>query len=405
MADRLSDHPTAEAPGHTHIPDRLKAPVIYSCLAVILLSALAAVGYVYFLAQGGNVYQYHIAVALLCFALSAVSGLLLYGNVQFGGRWGDYTLALVGPASMWIITLAAFSYIFPDKLVTTFPPPHGEITYQAWLTKLRSVGLLFRKNEDQSVPSLLSNVYYPGNQHTKPSQVQIEQLLVYFPNGQAITIRRIIGRNDTGTAEIFHRPRPTGLTSPVASRAFTEHGGKFHLVNDINAKIWHTVSDADLRWYDVVLFSEQVEDADFFIVDVPKYIDSAKEGAKVDFALASSHPIREASLRVWEVIQPEVAAAGDIPLLFKEWSEVPEHSVTQINNDFNPFLQWLEQQRTSKDTIDPDFIEQLNKIMQSQTSPLGKQLPDVFNPSTFHSTLLFHLSEVKNSMIFTYQFE
>jgi hypothetical protein len=392
------------APGITHVPDRLKAPVIYTCLAVVLLSAVAAIGYVYFLAQSSNVYQYHIAIALLCFALSAVSGLLLYGNVQFGGILGNNTLTLVGPASMWIVTLAVFSYVFPEKVIAT-APPSGELTYQAWLIKLHSVGSLFRTSQDQSVPNLLGNLYYPGYQHTKASQVQIEQLSVYFPNGQAITIRRISGRNDSGNAEIFHHPQSTSLNSPIASRSFTEHAGKFHSVTDVNARIWHTISDADLRWFDVVLFFEKVEDADFYILDVPKYIDNVKEGADVKFALLSARPISEASLRVWEVLQPESQPVGDIPLLFEELSAVPEANATQVSKDFNTFLQWLEEQRNATDGLDQDFIAQLNKIMQDQPSPLKQQLSSIFNQnSAFQNALSFHIPNVRNSTIFTYEF-
>jgi hypothetical protein len=392
---------------HAHLSAHSHAVIMYVCATIILLSALAAGGFLFFVARGSLVYQYRFALALLCFALSMVSYLMLYGKVQFTGTWGHNTLVVAGPASMWLVSLVAFTHIFPDNssIITFTPPPQGEMTYEAWLKQLHAVAPVFRQTEEDNVASLLSNVYYPGYEHVKPSQPIIKDLLVYFANGQALEISRIDGRNESGKAEIFHYERSTFLTSSLSARAFVAHGNKFEIVNNLSARRWHPAPvGEDFNWYLVVLYFEKVEDADYVVLDTPKYLDTAKkEGAAVDFGLVSARPIRD--IRAWEVIPAQLAQGGEVPLLFKEWNDVPRQSAAPIIEAFKPFLQWLEQQRGLKDSVDPSFFAELSKLVGDDTKQGSEPLPVLFNESaSLSNARLLHLSNVRNSMVFTYQF-
>lgn len=343
---------------YTHIPVHLHSVVVYVCLTIVLLSAAAATAYLFFLAQGGVVYQYRFALALLCFALSTVSCLMLYGRVHFSGKWGHNTLVLAGPASMWLVSLIVFSHIFPDNssIITVTPPPKGEMIYEAWLKQLHTVAPVFRRSEDKNVSSLLSNVYFPGYEHIKPTQVRINDVLMYFPNGQAIEVGNTTGRNDSGKAEIYQNLRSSFLTSSLFARAYTAHSHKFQAVPDLEGKEWHPSADADINWFDVIVYLEKVEDADFVILDTPKYIDNAKQdGADVTFTLASSRPLR--NIRAWEVIPAQIAQGGAVPLLFKQWNEAPDQGLGASRDGIAPFIQWLDLQRTSTQRRTRAFLQ------------------------------------------------
>jgi hypothetical protein len=396
-----------QEPGRANIPPHVHSIVLYACVLILLGSAGSAVAYLFFPPGHVDVRQYHIAVALLCFALSTVSCLLLYGNVTFTAKWGDYALAVVGPASMWIFTLAAFNYIFPEKLPVITYSPAGETNYTDWLSELHSVAPLFRDGEDQSVPNLLGNLYYPGYDHTKPSDVTIDVLLAYMPDGESILIRRISGKNSSGKAEVFHRPLPTNRKTTVDSISFTRSFGKYATVKNVNDKIWNTApSDVDLDWYDVTIYGERIETADFFAFDVPKFIDNTKQAATVNFALQSSRALEVTSVRAWEVKPSPVALEGQVPLLFKDTNELPDQNVTQVKNDLAQFVGWLDQATKSSDEEMVKFTSRLNEAIFSQLSVANRQLSILLNQSSlFPSALSFHLSNIKNSLIFTYQFK
>ena len=394
-----------QQPGLANIPAHVQSLVLYACILILLVSAGAAVLYLFLPPARADAHQYHIAVALLCFALSTVSCLLLYGNVSFNAKWGDYALAVLGPASMWIFTLWAFSHIFPETLPPITYTPEGETSYRVWLTQLHGVAPLFRQGEDQSVPNLLGNLYYPGYDHTKPSDVRIDQLLTYLPDGESILIRRISGKNYSGKAEIFHRPLPTFQKTAVDSLSFTRSFGKFTAVKDVNDKIWHNaLPNDDLDWYDVIIYTEHIQNADFFALDVPKFIDNTKQGAAVNFALQSSREIDEASMRAWEVKPSPVALAGEVPLLFKDTNALPEKSVAQVNNALSPFVGWLDQERKSGDEDISNFSRKLNEAVFSQFPLPDRQLTSLANRTLFPSAFAFLISDLRNSVIFTYQF-
>jgi len=399
--------PGQQQPGHANIPPHVHSVVLYACVLILLGSAGAAVAYLFFPPGHVDARQYHIAVALLCFALSTVSCLLLYGNVSFSAKWGDYALAVVGPASMWIFTLWAFNNIFSEKLPVITYNPAGETNYSDWLNELHSVAPLFREGEDQSVPNLLGNLYYPGYDHTKPSDIKIDQLLAYMPDGESILIRRISGKNFSGKAEIFHRPLPTNRKTTVDSLSFTRSFGKFTTVKNVNDRIWHTAPpDVDLDWYDVAIFGERTESADFFALDVPKFIDNTKQAAVVNFALQSSRNLEFTSVRAWEVKPSPIALEGQVPLLFKDTNELPDQNATQVDNALAQFAGWFDQATKSSDEEMLKFSSRLNEAVFSQVSAANRQLSTLLNQSAlFPSALSFHLSNIRNSLIFTYQFK
>lgn len=389
--------------------EHLPPAVMYTCIAVILLSALASVVYLIFLAPLGHTLQYRVAVALLCFALSTVSCLLLSVRAQLSGQWGPYALFLAGPACMWIISLLVFSWVFPDRsttvTVTVTKPTSDWKSYQEWLNQLDSVALVFKKTEEQEVPILLGNIYYPGDNHRKPSQPSVKMVVIYFPNGQAIAIKHMKGTKKGDKAEIYHRPLPTSLSAGLESLAFTKRGGRFEAVKDADAKVWHEVYYNEVDWYEITAYLEEASQADYLMFDTPKYVDTAEEGAVVDLGFLSARRIAKGNIRLWEVRPSPVADSSQVPLLFKGLVDKSLSNGDQIRADIAPFLQWLQERSTqsSSDEKEGRFFSRAGEILR-QIPELKGDMTKLFSSQAFSKGMyFFQLRELKNSIILTYQ--
>lgn len=109
-------------------------------------------------------------------------------------------------------------------------------------------------------------------------------------------------------------------------------------------------------------------------------------------------------MRAWEVKPSPVALAGEVPLLFKDTNALPEKSVAQVNNALSPFVGWLDQERKSGDEDISNFSRKLNEAVFSQFPLPDRQLTSLANRTLFPSAFAFLISDLRNSVIFTYQF-
>ena len=82
--------------------------------SVILLSVMSVI-FLMFFRPTPSIFQYRLAMALICFALSSIAGLLFAAKVEISGNMGLLGLTIGGTAALWLAALLLFSYIFPEK--------------------------------------------------------------------------------------------------------------------------------------------------------------------------------------------------------------------------------------------------------------------------------------------------
>lgn len=88
---------------------------IWLVCSTVILAAVAVIIVVLFMMPQPTLFQYRLAIAFLCFALSATAGLLFAANVEIKGSVGKLTLTLAGPAALWVATMIIFETLFPEK--------------------------------------------------------------------------------------------------------------------------------------------------------------------------------------------------------------------------------------------------------------------------------------------------
>jgi hypothetical protein len=87
----------------------------------VIVAAVAVTIVVLFVMPMPTVFQYRLALAFLCFALSSTAGLLFAANVEIKGSVGKLSLTLAGPAALWVATVIVFATLFPEGSL-----PHGK---------------------------------------------------------------------------------------------------------------------------------------------------------------------------------------------------------------------------------------------------------------------------------------
>jgi len=98
----------------------MKIPSWIIALAfIVILGAIASVIVILFFVPSPTIVQYRITVALICFALSSIAGLLFAAKVQIKGTVGLFSITLGGTAVLWFAALFIFNYIFPESSAVT----------------------------------------------------------------------------------------------------------------------------------------------------------------------------------------------------------------------------------------------------------------------------------------------
>ncbi len=93
----------------------LPAKWIFTLACVVILIAIAPAILLLFWTPAPTRFQYRLSIALVCFALSSVAGLLFAAKVEMKGTVGVISVTLGGTAALWLATLLVFNYIFPEQ--------------------------------------------------------------------------------------------------------------------------------------------------------------------------------------------------------------------------------------------------------------------------------------------------
>jgi hypothetical protein len=340
-----------------------KILVTVTSLIVMLASVCAAIWY---LTVASPVYQYPVALALLCFALATAGCLLLAAKVEIKGTLVGMSVFASGPAVAWIVAFLVVSH-FPLPSSPTLVAPSGSVSFADWrLTVDSRVLKAFEINEDDELPGLLGNSYAPGLGHEKLANVKIVDMVYYFKEGEVILLRKMTGSQVANRAEIYDRPTSTTSEGSVIKASFIRSENAFKPLRD---SMWHEVH-GEIEYYAVVVYKDKL-DADYIVTDVPKYVRQGS-GLTVTQCIVSAR--QAMSVKAWEV-QPAVVPAGETPLWFKEWSVSPETSLPgEVTAPLVDLARELD--RMKEDSADPSakVVAAAHEVMRGSSDSFEKLL-------------------------------
>jgi len=329
-------------------------------IAVILGAFGTAVG---MLVRGdfSRLERFRLTLAMLCFALSSLSGLLFANQsaTELIGKWGAVTLTLVGPAALWLVALIVITRLWKDvgqapEGGPVTPAERGLVAYGEWKFKHAGLNYLFTNyvNEEYRVREILSFAYFRAVQKRKPIDVKVATVFVYFQIPEQpeavrfIKLQRITGVAKTPPTDVYHIFTPTLPGGTANSYAFVRAEGKIlgSARGGPGSRRWLRVDSLAI---DVLVVSSYPDgnppEGDYVWIDVPKYSDTSVD---VGLAFLARRPIADEgdrSSKMWAVHAARSAAGApgtDVPVMFKSCAKghvAKEHDGTVLR----PFAQWL----------------------------------------------------------------
>jgi hypothetical protein len=88
--------------------------VVWLTSIVIGVSILSVIVMMFWIPEP-SVFQYRVSIALVCFTLSSIAGLLFSARVEISGKAGLLSWTLGGTAALWVASLLVVSSIFPES--------------------------------------------------------------------------------------------------------------------------------------------------------------------------------------------------------------------------------------------------------------------------------------------------
>jgi len=349
--------------------------------------------------------QYRIAVALLCFSLSTVGGLLFATKESdIRGTVGLFTLHIAGPAVTWLAALLIFSWIFPETLMPSVQPEslaslgklvmdadaaNGWQTFSEWERRLGQLDNLFHKDYQYHVQNFLFATLDTGPRKTKLNYPTVESLFVYPPprgrndhrKVKAIKIQRIKSNDSEGPIDLFATAKTTTSSGTCASLLFVkEAGGAVTRAQSDVSPFWYPMKARQKDALIIASYEDEEMDGDWFQVNITKYIQNGT--AVADLAVASSRPILTDTVECWLIKGSLFIQGGEIPLSFKR---APQSNlvldIARIREDLLPWLEsldkWLQSPRGGgSDTNGAKLLERMLADLKGTGANSNRFLPD-----------------------------
>lgn len=410
-------------------------------VAVILGAFGAAVGMLF---RGGftRSERFRLTLAMLCFALSSLSGLLFANQSasELIGRWGAVTLSLVGPAALWLIALIVVTKLWKDddrpEIATPTPPvERGLLPYSEWKFKHAGLNYLFTSyaNEEYRVSEILTFAYFRAPEKRKPIDVHIATAFIYFSPPDRpheicfIKLQRILGTSRTPPTHVYHIFRPTLPGGSASSFMFVRAEGKLLgcAAGGPGSRRWLSVETSSVDCLVVSTYpSGNPPEGDYAWIDVPKYSDSE---VVIDLSFLARRPIAgegDRASKLWEVLpawsSAPASASSDVPVQFKlctkgHVSHTRDEASLRRFSDWLPCLDALVRERSALrdmtadvgQTTPADPLRFLDDLLASLRAATGVQgnFTEVLAPSVFPHVCEFEELTSSRPLIATFQFE
>jgi len=365
-----------------------------SLVWVALGMAVAALATAIYLTTQSNtardLFVYRITLLLVFFAISTVSAVVFHTRASLGGNFWGMTLALGGPAVLWIVALVIFTKFYPEadlqKEVSLQSKAQefwsdlqkaGWQDYDAWKAgNGDDFGDILGANETDTLRNLFWNVYYrsPGQ---RLNDVQIATVFLYFGPKYTMKFQRIRGNREPARSEAFElhyggqTSNSTGTSGSVLlvgrnNESLQLKDSYYDGESSPQQSLDH--SDIDcliVSWYD----DEVTSDGDYLTADMKEF--ATNHRANFRLGIAAFKPIED--VRSWSLNLRTVTDQDNLlPLRFLPMSRQAWHrDLGAVEGDLKPWLELLDRAMGSETVLKGKPRAMLQKAMQNASQIAG----------------------------------
>jgi hypothetical protein len=394
-------------------------------------TVLTGVGLVVFMVYQGSLGKtleppsFFMALFLLLFSLGTLTAMLFVTSEKFTISSGNISVALVGPAAIWLggtfaimmndsmkDTLFA-SYKWPTTIagledtILAVERGSGWIPYSDWKIDNRDYHDIIVKRERKISGELLENAFsFPSSDRNLLKRPKIVTAFLYF-NDAIIKLQAISGRREEGAtqADIFFANRASGEKDPLKAIFFAgNHQPKPHAIwsglteHNPTADRFGWVDIQGDKWVHCLIVAkysredpkeDMRERQDWLVTDMKKF---SRHPGTLDLAILNYG--QEIESVMWRMKASVGTTKRLVPLIFNPTgSRHQDHAAKVLGQlvEWMPLLDAYEQ-GTRPSSIERNFLKNLKKDLLQVKAPTAESNVDV-EKETFVSALSANLDD------------
>lgn len=289
--------------------------------------------------------QYRLGLALSCFTLSTISGLIFATtDMHLKSTIGLIAIRIGGPAVTWIVTFVLVSYLYPEpkyeinnpttvdallRVAGNVEQNSGWETFDEWKGRLGTLGALFQGEEELSnVKALLAATFMMGKDRMRPAHAEVTTLFVYFPppkdsSGKilAMKLQRITGVKAGKAAEVYAAAAPSTKDGIVMQLLFMrDDNGVLRRLTTTQTDPWHFTTANTVDAFMVALYEDPKLVGDWLQIHTPKYVNDGSAVIRLGIASQSLEPDPK-SIAVWKMQGALSSRGSEVPVVFQRADE------------------------------------------------------------------------------------
>jgi len=350
------------------------------------MAAAALATAVYLTIQSGatrDLFVYRVTLLLLFFAISTVSALIFNAKASLGGNMWGLSLALGGPAVLWIVALVIFTRFYPEVNLTKEATLQG-LAHDVWEGQQRTgwkdyaawkgetgddFADVLGANETETLRNLFWGVYYrtPGQ---RLESVQITTAFLYLGPKYTVKFQRIRGYKESAESEPFtlyyggHTSNSTGKSGSVL--LVGHDNGSLRVKEsyyDGESKPEQAINQNDVDCLIVSWYTDDVTgDGDYITTDMKEF--AASHRGSLRLGIAAFKPMDEVQ-SWWLASRTTTDKDNILPLAFRQMRQGWQKDLGAVEGDLRPWLQVLDKALEPEGAITGKPREELQVLLRN----------------------------------------
>lgn len=321
-----------------------------------------------------DIFVYRIALLLIFFAISTVSALLFSAKASLTADWKGTTIAVGGPAALWLVGLVIFATRFPESAIgdqtlggmldRTWQEDqrHGWIDYPNWKKDLDSFSSILGTGESTTLQNLLWSAHYdpPG---PKLHDVQVATVFLYFPK-YTVKLQRLQGHPDGEYLLLnFGAQSSTAAGTTGSVLLVGKHNGTLQIQDSYedSKEKERKIEKATIDCLIVSFYEEDIPpDGDYLVTDFKTWASDLRGDLRLGvgtFTRQINDP------QIYSVTRRPVLAPGDLALRFHKLTPPVEGSLGEAERDLQPWLQLMDDAVSPSSALKPEPRAVLRQIL------------------------------------------
>jgi hypothetical protein len=403
---------------------RAEIPLIWVFLltAIVTVTSLALAVYATLRPSPLQSHQYRFTVAMICFSLSTLAGLLFASKAELRASVGLLSATIVGQAALWLVSIAVFNFVFPETriadldLVKRVLEGAGKLdnswrSFDQWKGELEEFRRVFEDEEESNTKHLLNAAAIRGAGMEKASDATLETLFVFPPPSGAsrhtVKFQRIAIRNRQRRGmSVYLTASPTSVAGEANGFFFVRRDQKITSALELKEQArWEKVEQNDIEGMLVALYKDKADlEGDWLQVHTPKYV-MPDATAQVRLGLVSTSPVEALSPKLWEMRLAPWPDPASIPLIFHQRGEEMDRDFERWTSEFGEWLDVLEQ-ASQKDATDEKTAARkafLLRVREHLAGAAGfSSWKDVLRGGCYANRVSFSARRVEDPVVLTF---